>query len=116
MVVMSFNGLAENIFLLEKITKVPEDPHDNVTPAQLDQCPPTRVLDFKHEKGIVGALSFLSSYTTDNNNVSALCVEETSGQGGLLINIASNIGEVEELKAGLEAMAIILMNEATDGL
>lgn len=113
---MSLTGLAENILLLEKITKVPENPHDNLIPAHLHQCQPTRILRLEQEQSIVSALSFLSSYTDDSNNVSALCIEETSGKSGVIINIACNSGGLEELKTGLEAMASILMNEATDGL
>lgn len=114
---MSLNGLAQNIFLLEKITPLPESPHDNPIPARLQQSESTgRTLRLDHEQSIVSALSFLSSYTDDPNGVSALCVEEKPGGKGLIINIAANSGDMEELKAGLEEIARILMKEAEDGL
>ncbi|KAJ9639465.1 hypothetical protein H2199_006499 [Coniosporium tulheliwenetii] len=111
---MSLNGLSENIFLLEKITKVPEIAHENPLPAQFHRSQGPRALRLEHEQSIVSALSFLSSYTDDGNKVSALCIEETPDRRGLVVSIAANSGELEKLKAGLEGFASILMNEATD--
>lgn len=113
---MSLNGLAENIFLLEKINNSPGKSQDNPIPAHLHQYQPGRVLTLEQEQSIASTLSFLSSYTDDPNRVSALCIEEILGNGGLLLTIASNSGSLEQLKAGLITMATILMNEATDGM
>lgn len=109
-------GLAENIFLLEKVNSSPEESHDNPTPAHLHQYQPSRVLTLEQEQSIASALSFLTSYTNDPYRVSALCIEEVLGHGGLLITIASNSGPTEQLEAGVKAMASVLMNEARDGL
>lgn len=113
---MSLNGLAENIFLLERIDNSPGKSQNNPIPAHLHQHQPGRILTLEQEQSIASSLSFLSSYTDDPNRVSALCMEETPGNSGLLIIIASNSGSVEPLKAGMMAMANVLMNEATDGL
>lgn len=113
---MSLNGLAENIFLLEMIDNSPGKSQDNPIPAQLHQHQPGRILTLEQEQSIASTLSFLSSYTDDPNRVSALCIEEILGSSGLLITIASNSGSIEQMKAGLIAMATVLMNEATDGV
>ncbi|EON64505.1 hypothetical protein W97_03738 [Coniosporium apollinis CBS 100218] len=112
---MSLNGLSENVFLLEKFTKTPDIPHDNPIPARLLQCHPLRTLKLEHEQSIVSALSFLSSYTDDCYKVSAICVEEMPDGRGLFISIAANSGELRKMKAGLERLAKILMDEAKDG-
>lgn len=114
---MSLNGLAENIFLLEKINNSPEKSQDNPIPAHLDQYhQSSRVLTLEQEQSIASILSFLSSYTDDPNHVSAFCIEEILGSSGLLITIASNSGPTQQLEAGVKAMASVLMNEARDGL
>lgn len=113
---MSLNGLAENICLLERIDNCPGKSQNNPIPAHLHQYQPGRILTLEQEQSIASSLSFLSSYTDDPNRVSALCIEEILGNSGLLITIASNSGSIEQLKAGLMAMATVLMNEATDGL
>lgn len=113
---MSLNGLAENIFFLERIDKSPGKSQDNPIPTHLHQHQPGRVLTLEQEQSIASALSFLSSYTDDPNRVSALCIEEIHGSSGLLITIASNSGSIDQLKAGLIAITTVLMNEATDGL
>lgn len=112
---MSLIGLAENIFLLEKINNSPENPQDNPIPAHLHQYQPSRVLTLEQEQSIASTLSFLSSYTDDPNRVSALCIEEILDSSGLLITIASNSDPTEQLEAGVKAMASVLMNEARDG-
>lgn len=113
---LSLNGLAENVFLLERINSLPGKSQDNPVPAQLHQYQPGRVLTLEQEQSIASILSFLSSYTDDPNRVSALCIEEILGSNGLFITVASNSGSIEQLKAGLIAMASVLMNEAIDGL
>lgn len=113
---MSLNGLAENIFLLERINISPGKSQNNPIPAHLHQHQSGRTLTLEQEQSITSSLSFLSSYTDDPNRVSALCIEEILGNSGLLITIASNSGSMEQLKAGLVSMATVLMNEATEGL
>lgn len=113
---MSLNGFAENILLLEKINNSPEKSQDNPIPAQLHQHQPGRILTMEQEQSIASMLSFLSSYTDDPNRVSALCIEEIPGNSGFQINIAINIGPTKQLEDGLNAMAAVLMNEATESL
>lgn len=114
---MCLHGLAENIFLLERITKMPENGHNNPIAAQFHRCQLTeRSLTLEQEQSVVSALSFLSSYTDDANKVSALCIEEDPGSSSLIVSTATNSGQMEKLKDGLEGITVLLMNEARDGM
>lgn len=112
---MSHDPLAENINLLYQITKTPEKPHDNPVPRKYSADVSPRSLSFKQELGFIGALSFISSYTDDNSKVAAMCVEEVRSQHKLIINVAANAGDLDNLVSGLDGITKILMDESRSG-
>jgi OTT_1508-like deaminase len=116
-------GLAEDIALLNMLTREPGRPSKNPLPISSQsfaddnkQNPCNRELTFKYERDIVDSLSFLSATTSDPDKVMALCVEESHGREGILIRVAANTGDLEKLKVRIQKMANLLQAEATYSL
>lgn len=66
--------LAENIALLSLLQKVPTLPSRNEVTPKLEKS--GRELSFNRERGLAGALSFLSGISNDKKYVTAVCIEE----------------------------------------
>ncbi|KAI9768094.1 MAG: hypothetical protein M1840_005128 [Geoglossum simile] len=117
---VSCTDLAEDIALLNMLTREPGQPSENPLPITNqsivrgnDQEPNNRELTLKYERDIVDSLSFVSATTSDPDKVMALCIEESHRSEGILIRVAANTGDLEQLKAGIQRMTNLLEMEAT---
>lgn len=110
---MSRKRLLETITLLWALKPIVEDRRENKIPSIADT---TRQLTIKHEQEIAIYLAFISSITDDPNRVTSVCIEEDLGGRRLIIRVASNNGDLSEVKQGLERIASILEQASQRGL
>ncbi|OAQ99658.1 hypothetical protein LLEC1_04831 [Akanthomyces lecanii] len=85
----AYIACAENISLLHLLSKIPEPPSDNTSPALAGQCARYTV-PFATERSLASTLAFLSSITDNPNCITAVCIQEQTGDETLEIYIAIN--------------------------
>jgi hypothetical protein len=106
---VSCQQLELNIKLLRILREVPAEQKRHGLPSVYDHG---RVLTLEHEIEIADNLAFLSASTGDNDEVTAVCVEENPSGDGLRIRVASNSGSLEEVCSGFTKVATILEKAA----
>lgn len=92
----------ENITLLWTLNEVPEKPSIDTTICKSDD---SRDLPPKRERQLAENFALLCATTDDMLRVVAVCVEENSDQRGLTLRIASNTGDLSNIKLGLRGIA-----------
>lgn len=64
-----------------------------------------RVLSLQREKQLAESFAFLAATTNDPKKIVAACVEESKKGRCLIIRLAVNNGNLDNVKAGFERMA-----------
>ncbi len=105
--------MRENITLLRTVTETPEEATANPAP---ESYPSARILSFEREKELVDNLAFLSSTKHDPLKVTAVCVEEDAAQNMLIVRLAANTGDFEDLQPGFNKLAKLLEHAALRGM
>ncbi len=105
--------LAENIALLSLLQEVPALPSRNEITPSLEIA--GRELSLNRERGLAGALSFLSGISNDGKYVTAVCIEEIPDSDSLRVILAINkstvtdgTGVLKEVKLAFENIFRIL--------
>ncbi len=96
---------------LERLNDVPQSPQENELLSR-DGRDETYKLSASRENEIAGNLAFLSATTDDRERVMAVCIEEFADGTGLIIRVASNTGNLSEIKEGFQTLARILEQAA----
>lgn len=109
--------LLHKIILLQLLNNTPEKPSEmsmNEWSAQTDNIT-TSVLGLQREKQLAESFAFLSATTDDPKKIVAACVEESEKGMCLIIRLAVNNGNLDDVKAGFENMARALERIARAG-
>ena len=75
-----------------------------------------RVMSLQREKELAESLAYLASWSDDPAHIVAVCTEEMSDKGGIIINLAVNSGSLERVEEGFQKLARILEKTARIGL
>lgn len=94
--------LLENETLLRALNKYPGPSQRYPYTGERSQ---DRKLSLGREEQLAGTFAYLSATTDDTRKVMAACVEEAAESRGLIVRLASNSGDLSEVKAGLETLA-----------
>jgi hypothetical protein len=96
---MDLSGLAcqtlQNIVLLSIFDKVVQPEEENPLPSRHDGK-----LSIWQELWLAQKLAFLAAYTNDPYKVMAVCLE-ASETGALIVQVVSNIGDLDHVVGGL---------------
>ena len=101
--------LAENIILLWALTETPGEPKECQLRASNDGA---RQLTVERERQLADDFAFLSATTDDTLRVMAVGLEEDLDQQGMTIRLASNTGDLTEVKEGFENIVQVLEQAA----
>lgn len=101
--------LAENCIFLFAVNEIPGKPEECELPAEDS----SRQLPVVREKQLAEDFAFISASTDDMHKVMAIGLEEDSDRKGMTIRLASNTGDLSEVKEGFESIANILQRAAT---
>ncbi|MCJ1281187.1 hypothetical protein MMC26_000505 [Xylographa opegraphella] len=104
--------LAQNIFILQALNETPVPPLENSIDryAACHACSPNRVLSLVHERRLVEILTFWAASSDDPRKVIALCVEEKKNGQVMVIRLAVNHGNLDQVQAGFNVMKATLEN------
>ena len=102
--------LVQNILILQTLDETPVPPSENSIDhyAASHTSGPARVLSLVHERRLVEILTYWASYSDDPKKVIALCIEEKKNGQAMVIRLAVNHGDLDQVKVGLEAMKVTL--------
>ncbi|MCJ1382953.1 hypothetical protein MMC17_006066 [Xylographa soralifera] len=106
--------LAQNIFILQALNETPVPPSENSIDhyAASHSFSPTRVLSLVHERRLVEILTYWASSSDDPRKVIALCVEEEKNGKGMIVRLAVNHGNLDQVNASFNAMKVTLEEAA----
>ena len=76
----------------------------------------SQFMSIERERDIVSNLAFLAATTDDPLRVSAVCLEERPDNQGIVIRIASNNGDLLEVREGFRRIAGALECAASQGI
>ena len=103
--------MTENIILLGMLSNQQAGPpSENKLPKETIS---NRHLPIKRERDIANMLAFLSATVHDSTRVMAVCIEEYPQKNSMVIKIASNTGDLKEVKEAFERIAYILEHVST---
>lgn len=105
--------ILRNAFSLTKLNRVPGISQINPL---LHTHDPSRSLSIYDESDVANNLAFLAAVTDDPSQVMAVCVEERPDYQGMIIRIATNTGELLDVKTGFENIANVLEITTRRGL
>lgn len=91
----------ESATLLWSLDEVPENPKENIPAGGIG----TFNLPVDREKQLADDLAFIASSEDDSKRIVAVCMEEQSNNGGVVIRVASNVGDVENTARNLQRVA-----------
>ncbi|MCJ1437405.1 hypothetical protein MMC27_006792 [Xylographa pallens] len=102
--------LAQDILILQALDETPVPPSENSIDhyAASHASGPARVLSLVHERRLVEILTYWASSSDDPKKVIALCIEENRNGQAMIIRLAVNHGNLDQVKVGLEAMKVTL--------
>ncbi len=109
--------LLHKIILLQLLNNTPEKPSEmsiSERSAQTDNLT-KRVLSLQREKQLAESFAFVAATTNDPKKIVAACVEESKKGRCLIIRLAVNNGNLDNVKAGFERMARALERIARAG-
>jgi len=109
--------LLQKIILLQLLNNTPEKPSEmsiSERSAQTDDFT-KRVLGLQREKQLAELFAFLAATTNDPKKIVAACVEESENGRCLIVRLAVNNGNLDNVKAGFERMARALERIARAG-
>jgi len=109
--------LLQKIVLLQLLNNTPEKPSEmsiSERSAQTDDFT-KRVLGLQREKQLAELFTFLAATTNDPKKIVAACVEESEKGRCLIIRLAVNNGNLDNVEAGFERMARALERIAREG-
>lgn len=109
--------LLQKIILLQLLNNTPEKPSEmsiSERSAQTDNLT-KRVLGLHREKQLAELFAFLAATTDDPKKIVAACVEESEKGTCLIIRLAVNNGNLDNVKTGFEGVARALERIARAG-
>ena len=106
----ALQGLLDNATLLKTLNNVPERPRDNVYTGERSK---SRRLTPEREQQLASSFAYLSANAKDVHKVRAASVEENPKEGGITIRVATNSGDLSNIKEGLEKI-VSAVNAARD--
>ncbi|KAL9614940.1 MAG: hypothetical protein Q9167_000582 [Letrouitia subvulpina] len=107
--------LRENIVLLSMLTKEPSPPSENDLNAFKNAMIGSgeRKLSIERECTLVNHLAFLAAITDDPLKVMAVAVEESAVSSSITIRLATNHGDIKQVRDGFCQLAKILEQTST---
>jgi len=109
--------LLQKIILLQLLNNTPEKPSEmsiSARSAQTDDFT-KRVHGLQREKQLAELFAFLAATTNDPKKIVAACVEESENGTCLIVRLAVNNGNLDNVEAGFERMARTLERIARAG-
>ncbi len=74
-----------------------------------------RRLSLNREKQLVDSFAFIAASSDDPLRIMAVCIEECQNKDGMIIRLASNTGDLSNLKQGFTGIAQTLEQASSKG-